>query len=69
MLSAMAKHFFASSPVLAYPLMAMVLFMTVFLVISWKTMRRDRVELDVLAQLPFSDDDAIEAVASKGADR
>lgn len=58
MLSQIAKNFFADSPVIAYPLVAMVLFMTVFLVITWRTMRRDRSELDALAQLPFADGEA-----------
>jgi cbb3-type cytochrome oxidase subunit 3 len=52
----MAKNFFAESPLLAYPLVAMVLFMFVFLVIAWRTWRRDPAEYDALAQLPFTDD-------------
>jgi cbb3-type cytochrome oxidase subunit 3 len=65
MLSQMAKSFFADSPLLAYPLIAMALFMTVFVVITWRTMRRDPHDYDALAQLPLGDDAPVQTEATE----
>ena len=58
MLSALAKSFYADSPLLAYPIIALLLFLVTFTAITWRVLRTPRSELDALAQLPFQDDPA-----------
>jgi hypothetical protein len=56
MLSLMAKEFFAHSPLMLYPVVALVLFFTVFSLLTWRTLRRPKQELDVFADMPLADD-------------
>ena len=56
MLSLMAEEFFAQSPMLLFPALALVLFLIAFCAVTWRTLRQDRSELDRLAQLPLADD-------------
>lgn len=53
MLSQIAKTFFGASPVLGYPVIAMLIFLAVFLVVSVRALRKDRSEIDQLAKIPF----------------
>lgn len=53
MLSQLAADYFARSPVLAFPIAALGLFMLVFVVVSVRAFCRQRTELDQLAALPL----------------
>lgn len=57
MLGWFASDFFARSPVLIYPVIALGLFMTVFISVSLKALFLKKSEVDRLAQLPLSEDD------------
>jgi hypothetical protein len=59
MLSALARTFYAESPLLAYPIIALVLFLAAFVAVTWKVARSSRAELDAMAQLPFHDEPTI----------
>ena len=58
MLSWISADFFARSPVLVFPLVALGIFMTVFVVAALRAFRTDKARLDALAQLPFEDREA-----------
>ena len=60
MLSQLAADYFARSPVLAYPIAALALFMTVFIVVSVRAFRSRRSELDEMAALPLQDSKEVE---------
>ncbi len=53
----MYRQFFVHSPVLALPVLAMVIFMAVFAAVSWRTLRRKGDEFDQTARLPMADAD------------
>ncbi|MEM6961097.1 MAG: hypothetical protein AAF355_10635 [Myxococcota bacterium] len=53
MLSWLASDYFAQSPLLAFPVIAMILFMAVFSAMAFRAMRTTREELDRMAQLPL----------------
>jgi hypothetical protein len=53
----MHKELLAQSPLLALPLVAMFLFLAVWIVTSIHTMLRPRVEIEETARLPLEDDD------------
>jgi hypothetical protein len=55
MLSLMAKGFFAESPIIFFPVIALIIFFGVFTFITVRTLRRDKSELSQLAQLPFAE--------------
>ena len=55
MLSYMAKTFFSESPVLAYPIFALLLFLLAFLFIAIRVWRSNPAELERLARLPLDD--------------
>ncbi len=55
-MSRFAAEFFAQSPVLLYPLIALVLFFTVFLAVIIRVMRMKRSEADRYAQLPLEEE-------------
>jgi hypothetical protein len=57
MLSALASDFFASSPLLVLPVIALVLFLCTFTLASWSALRRKPTELDPIARLPLGDDE------------
>lgn len=57
MMRLLTEDFFARSPVLAYPVLAMVLFLAVFLVVSVRALLSRRESLDELARMPLVDGD------------
>lgn len=57
MISWMAKEFFAASPVLVLPVIALVLFMLLFAVIACRTLLTRKAEFDRLAHMPFEDEE------------
>ncbi len=57
MLGWFASDFFARSPVLIYPVIALGIFMTIFISMSLKALFLKKSEVDRLAQLPLSEDD------------
>lgn len=52
----MAEEFFASSPVLALPVVAMLLFFAVFTLVVIRTMRTQSAAFDGRAALPLEED-------------
>ena len=60
MLSQLAADYFARSPVLAYPIAALALFMIVFIAVSVRALSRQRSELDEMAALPLQDSKEVE---------
>lgn len=56
MLGWLASDFFARSPVLAYPLFALLVFFVVFMAASIRAALTKRVEIEHLSRLPFSDE-------------
>lgn len=57
MLSQLSADYFARSPVLAYPIAALGLFLAVFIGVSLRAFLRSHNELERLAQLPLIDSD------------
>jgi hypothetical protein len=57
MLSALASDFFAASPLMVLPILALLLFLCVFTMATWRALRRKPAELEPLARLPLGDDD------------
>ena len=57
MLSWFASDFFARSPMLVYPIVALGVFMTVFLTVSLRALFKPKSELERLAAMPLSEDD------------
>jgi hypothetical protein len=55
MLSQLSADYFARSPVLAFPVAALGLFLLVFIGVSLRALLRERTELDRMAQLPLQD--------------
>lgn len=55
MLSQLSADYFARSPVLAYPIAALALFLLVFIGASLRAVLRSRSEMDQMAQLPLLD--------------
>jgi len=55
MLGHLAKTFFADSPVLAYPIFALLLFLAAFAILSVRAWRRNPTELERLARMPLDD--------------
>ncbi len=53
----MHKELLAQTPLLALPLVALVLFILVFVVESMRALRRPKAEVSRDAALPFSEDD------------
>lgn len=57
----MYQEFFSKSPLLAFPLVALALFIGVFLMITWRAMSsKNRAAYEAMSQLPL---DAAEAEA------
>ncbi len=65
MLGKIAKNFFMASPVLDLATFAMVVFMVIFALITWHTLRRDRRELDKLSLLPLVDAEKLQQGAER----
>jgi hypothetical protein len=55
MLSFMASEYFQRSPMLLYPLVALALFMLVFLVVTVKTVLTKGARYEAIARLPLED--------------
>jgi cbb3-type cytochrome oxidase subunit 3 len=55
MLSFMAQDFFRQHPLIAFPIIALLIFFALFTVLTWRTLRRSSVELDAAARMPFDD--------------
>jgi hypothetical protein len=55
MLSFMAMDFFAKSPVLTMPLLALGLFITAFLTVVMRTALADKRYIDSMSNLPLDD--------------
>jgi len=53
MLSKLAATFFSQSPVMFYPLAALLLFLLVFLIVSARVIRSNKESYDALASLPL----------------
>ncbi|HEX2679036.1 MAG TPA: hypothetical protein VHM19_20440 [Polyangiales bacterium] len=53
MLSQFSADYFARSPVLVYPILALALFLGVFVVISVRAARTKKPELERMASLPL----------------
>jgi hypothetical protein len=51
----MAMEFFRQSPLLAMPVIALVIFMLVFLAVSLRALLTQKSHWDAAAQLPFSE--------------
>lgn len=57
MISFMASDFFARSPALMCPVIALGLFMTVFVATSLRALRADRAGIDRMARMPLANDE------------
>jgi len=55
-MSRFAAEFFAQSPALLYPVIALVLFFTVFLVVVIRVMRMKASEADHYARIPLEEE-------------
>jgi hypothetical protein len=56
-MGAMVRELMTKSPLLVLPVIAMLLFLAVFIGIALRTWRRKPEEIDVLANLPLKGDD------------
>jgi cbb3-type cytochrome oxidase subunit 3 len=56
MLSALASDFFAASPLLVLPVIALILFLAAFTAVTWRALRKKPAELEPIARLPLDDD-------------
>jgi len=56
MLGLMAKDFFTQSPVLLFPIAALIVFTVAFTALTIRTLRQDKSELDEIARAPLADD-------------
>ena len=61
-MSAIARQFFAVSPVIALPIVALLLFVTVFVLVSVRALRARRADIDALARLPLGDSEEAPAM-------
>ena len=57
MLSAFAAAYYAKSPFLVYPLVAMCIFLVVFVAMGVRAVRLARPEVERMARLPLEADD------------
>ncbi|MFW5876010.1 MAG: hypothetical protein ACOCXM_04680 [Myxococcota bacterium] len=56
MISWFASDFFARSPVLLFPVVALALFVTVFMLVSLRTLLWKRQDLEAVSRLPLEED-------------
>jgi hypothetical protein len=56
MLSMMAKGFFTDSPLIFFPVLALVIFLVTFTFITVRTLRSSSESLQHIASLPLGDD-------------
>lgn len=66
MMRLLTEEFFLRSPVLVYPVLAMLLFLAVFLVATLRALLSRRESMDALAHLPLSDAEVPDQPATKG---
>ncbi len=52
----MKQQLLAQSPLLVYPIIALFLFMAVFLLVTWSAYRKKAAAYDPIARLPLDDD-------------
>ena len=62
----MAMDYFRQSPLLALPVIALVLFMLVFLAVTLRAMLTKKSRWDAIAQLPLEDRPAESSVEENG---
>ena len=55
MLSSLTRSLFADSPLMVFPLIALALFMAVFVAAAWRALRAERATVDRLAALPLEE--------------
>jgi hypothetical protein len=55
MLGAMAREFFAASPLMVFPVAALVLFLLAFATAAWRALCRPAAELEPIARLPLAE--------------
>ena len=55
-MSRFAAEFFAQSPALLYPILALVLFFTIFLIVIVRVMRMSASEVEHNAQIPLEEE-------------
>ncbi len=55
MLSQFSADYFARSPVIVFPIVALAIFMVVFIAVTVRALRSNKDEVDHLAALPLSD--------------
>ena len=53
MMSFMSRDFFHQSPVLWLPVVALLVFLALFTVVTVRALRRSKVEIDRVARLPL----------------
>jgi cbb3-type cytochrome oxidase subunit 3 len=58
MMRLISSEFFARSPVLIFPVLALGLFFVVFVLISLRALLTQRDEMDAAARLPLNDGDS-----------
>lgn len=56
MISWFASDFFARSPVLLFPVVALALFITVFMLVSLRALLWKRQDLEAVSRLPLEED-------------
>ena len=54
-MSTIARQFFADSPLIFFPIIALLLFVSVFLLVTTRALRARREDIDALARIPFGD--------------
>jgi hypothetical protein len=62
----MAMDYFRQSPLLALPVIALVIFMFVFLAVSLRALLTQKSRWDAAAQLPFSEGQGVAGVEENG---
>lgn len=62
MLRQLSADYFARSPLLAYPVIALAIFLVVFVVVSVRALRSRREEVERMAALPLTDSEVTEHV-------
>ena len=64
MLGFMASDYFRNSPMLSYPLLALAIFMLVFLVVTLRTVLTGKQRFEGLAALPLQDEEGAHTSSS-----
>lgn len=62
----MAKNFYGDSPLLFFPILALILFIGVFLFVSLRTLGSDKKSLQSAAGLPLTDDTNVSNTEGSG---